>query len=575
MKITKTDYICMGVLAFIFAVLVFARLGNTYAPETGRDLSGEGREMVIDFGEYLTVDHMRVFLGNLEGRKVSLSAYNEVTKEWQVIKSDENIQSVFRWNEVHIGYYLRYLGIVCTSDSGSFNEIVFYSPEGDIITPVNTNAYPELFDEQDMVPEYFTYMDSTYFDEVYHARTAYEFIHKLNTYETTHPHFGKTLISIGIRMFGMNPFGWRFMTALFGIFSVIIMYLFAKAMFESTFIATITGSFITFETMHLNLSRIATLDIFIGTFILLMYLLMFLYIKEDTKFRKEYAAAKEYTGKKKKKTEDGGFYVIKGNQYIMLGMCGFVSGIAIATKWTGAYAVMGIAVIFIIHTLLYFPRGQVLKLFLFCVGVFVVLPLLIYSLSFAPAVSYKEFDNIFAKAIELSKNMYDYHSKLEATHPYSSRFYQWPIVAKPLLDSCERVKDGLVSGISCMGNPVICWAGIGATVFLALRTVIKKDGIALFLIISYFAQYLPWFGISRCTFIYHYFPSILFNILMLGYICKLLHDRFKWGKYVVVTFAAVNMVVFFLYYPVVAGWPAVPVEYGKALRLMKDWVLVY
>lgn len=57
-----------------------------------------------------------------------------------------------------------------------------------------------------MYPEVKTYLTGTMFDEVYHGRTAYEFLHKLTTYETTHPHLGKILISFGIIAFGMNRF---------------------------------------------------------------------------------------------------------------------------------------------------------------------------------------------------------------------------------------------------------------------------------------------------------------------------------------------------------------------------------
>ena len=60
-------------------------------------------------------------------------------------------------------------------------------------------------------------MNSTYFDEIYHARTAYEHIHGIRPYENTHPPLGKILIGIRIRLFGMTPFGWRFIGTLLGV----------------------------------------------------------------------------------------------------------------------------------------------------------------------------------------------------------------------------------------------------------------------------------------------------------------------------------------------------------------------
>ena len=73
-----------------------------------------------------------------------------------------------------------------------------------------------LADEQEQVPLYFGYETSAYLDEIYHARTAYEHLLNLEPYENTHPPLGKYLISLGIRLFGMNPFGWRCVGTLSG-----------------------------------------------------------------------------------------------------------------------------------------------------------------------------------------------------------------------------------------------------------------------------------------------------------------------------------------------------------------------
>ena len=214
-------------------------------------------------------------------RHLSLSAFNEVTGSWEVINGDAVAESVFDWNKIDVNYNIRYLGIVATDDTAVLNELVVQDPDGSVITPVNASDYPELFDEQDLFPEVPTYMSGTMFDEVYHGRTAYEFIHHLTTYETTHPHFGKILISLGIRLFGMTPFGWRFMSAVFGILIIGVLYLFAKRLFDNTFVATATAALLTFDCMHYNLSRIATIDIFAAFFILLMYFFMYEYILQD------------------------------------------------------------------------------------------------------------------------------------------------------------------------------------------------------------------------------------------------------------------------------------------------------
>lgn len=559
MKLTVKDYLIMLGLMLVFGLIVFFRLGNDYAPETYMELSGDRKEIILNFGDYVSVSKLKVYLRLPQKRKVSVSTFNEVTGKWQIINDSVELSSVFTWNEIAIGWHLKYIGIVFLDDYSSINEIACYNGDNKLIIPENASDYPELFDEQDKIPDYYTYMSGTMYDEVYHGRTAYEFNEGLVHYETTHPHLGKSIISLGIRMFGMNPFGWRFMSAVFGILSMAIIYLFAKVIFESTFIAAMTDTLLLFETMHLNLSRIATIDIFVADFILLMYLFMFIYCKNDTLARKKAA-------------ENNEIYSFNIKSLIPLGLSGLSMALAVSTKWVGVYAAVGLALIFVVHTLKNYPKGQVLKLFLFCVAFFVVIPVIIYALSFIPAVTTKKFDNIFEKAFELSGNMLKYHLSVGNEHPYATRFYEWPIVWRPLWDSIGYVQDGLISVVNCFGNPYICFAGIPAVLFLAFRSIFKKDGIAGFLIIGYLSQYLPWFFVSRTTYIYHYFPSILFIILILGYVLKLIADKWKKGYLFVIGFVVLAGAVFVIYFPVVTGLP-ITREHGEALRLFSSWKL--
>lgn len=546
------DYICMGALMFLFACMAFFRLGNFEVPQTSYTATAENRDIILDFGKYRDIASFSVFLGNLNTRRLSLSAFNEVTGSWEIINTEARAESVFAWNKIDVNYNLRYLGIVAMDDTAIFNELAVQGPDGSLVIPVNYQDYPELFDEQDLFPEITTYMTGTMFDEVYHGRTAYEFIHGLTTYETTHPHLGKILISLGIRLFGMTPFGWRFMCVIFGILIIGVMYLFAKRLFNSTFIAASTAALLTFDCMHYNLSRIATIDIFAAFFILLMYFFMYEYI-----------------------TRDNASDTLSGYTLVPLALCGISMALGISTKWTGVYAGIGLGILFLAHTLLNFQKTKKYlgKLFLFCCIFFIFVPLVVYTLSFIPVVGYSEYKNLIDKAVQGSISMFNYHSQLVAEHYYSSPFYEWPIIWKPLLDANDMVNATDVSAVSCMGNPAIWWAGIPCELFILFRWIIKRDRKAGFLFVSYAAQYVPWMSISRITFIYHYFPSILFVILMMGYTMDCVVRQFKWGKKAVTAYLVTAVIVFFIFFPVVSGYP-VDKEWGMKLRLLKEWILV-
>lgn len=562
----KKDCIYLSSLTLIFAVLAFFRLGNTYAPETFYTAVPENRDIVLDFGDYLDVSSVSVFLGHLNTRHFSLSAFNEVTGAWEIINGDAIAESVFAWNQIDINYKLRYLGIVATDDECILNEMVFKAPDGSLLLPVNASEYPTLFDEQDTFPSVKTYMTGTMFDEVYHGRTAYEFLHGLTTYETTHPHLGKELISLGILLFGMNPFGWRFMTVIFGILLIPLMYLFARKLLGEPFPAAATAALLTFDCMHYNLSRIATIDIFAAFFILLMYYFLYRYFVEDSAYRAlACGAGAGIQGPPDKFPPK--------NVWLPLALSGISMALGVATKWTGVYAGLGLGILFIWYTITHFPKGQVLRLFGFCCVFFIAIPLAVYTLCFLPVVGYTPYKGLIDKAVQGTKYMFDYHSKLVAEHYYSSPFYEWPVIWMPLLDANDTVSGNVVSSISCMGNPAIWWVGIPCQLYVFFLWIFKKDKKAGFLCISYLAQYVPWMSISRITFIYHYFPAILFVMLMMGYTMAHIKEHFPWGKKAVIAYLAVAVFCFLLFFPVISGLP-VDKEYGLGLRWLKEWILV-
>lgn len=557
--LTKQDYYCMLGLMFLFAFLSFFRLGNLYAPQSFYTTTPENRDIVLDFGEYSDISSLSVFLGNENTRHFSISAFNEVTGSWEVINGSAVAESVFAWNEISINYRLRYLGIVATDETAVLNEMVVCGPDKNVLLPVNSHEYSELFDEQEMFPDVKTYMTGTMFDEVYHGRTAYEFIHGINTYETTHPHLGKILISIGILLFGMTPFGWRFMPVIFGILLIGVMYLFAKRLFKSTFLATAVSALLTFDCMHYTLSRIATIDIFIAFFILLMYFFMYDYFVKDKEYRSLESSAADRQ--------------IPCQVLLPLILCGISMGFGIATKFTGVYAGAGLAVLFFWYTLAHFPKKQLLSLFFVCCIFFIFVPILIYSLCFIPVVSYTEYSGFPDKVIQGTISMYNYHSTLVAEHYYSSPFYEWPVIWMPLLYANDAVGATQVSAVSCMGNPVIWWLGLPCTLFVFFRWIVKKDKKAGFLFIAYAAQYIPWMSVGRITFIYHYFPAILFVILMTGYTMQFLTERFAWGKKAVIGYLITAVVCFILFFPVISGLP-IEKDWGLSLRWLRDWILV-
>lgn len=277
-------------------------------------------------------------------------------------------------------------------------------------------------------------------------------------------------------------------------------------------------------------------------------------------------------------------------------------GLGVASKWTGVYAGIGLAVLFFLHLYQNYREAAVrieasskskskpswevtfpkkcIKTILFCIVFFVIIPAITYLLSYIPFRDYSN-NGLFARMLHNQESMLSYHSNLAASHPYSSAWYEWPTMIRPTWYYSSVVSGasgtgGLREGISAFGNPLIWWVGIPAVIYMFYLVIKKKDKTALFLLISYFAQYLPWFLVTRVTFIYHYFPSVVFVVFMIVYSLKTFRNQVskKMFYLLIILYATAAFVLFLLFYPVLSGQPVDAGFVIENLRWLKDWVLV-
>ncbi|SET00752.1 phospholipid carrier-dependent glycosyltransferase [[Clostridium] polysaccharolyticum] len=577
-KWSKFDTIALLAILIVYSAFALHDIGYRYAPETSwtYNVSGQdaSNQILLDLGDVKQVQALKYYLGNYENRQMKVEYAQDINGEWVSAFEGEWV-SVFCWGENALNVPARYIRITCNSDKAVVWELAIKDDAGNLIMPVNAKEYKNLFDEQKMVPKRSTFRDSTYFDEIYHARTAYEFIHGLPTYEYTHPPLGKVIMSIGIRLFGMNPFGWRIMGILFGIGMVPVFYAFSRRMFKETWIASVSTILFAFDFMHFSQTRIATIDVFVTFFIIASYYFMYRYYKTS-------------------------FYDTSLKQtFVLLGCCGVLMGCQMAAKWTGVYAAFGLAVIFFVtlgkryREFLYAKKDMygstngiehqyIVKNFvpyawktvLFCCVVFVIIPAVIYTLSYIPFQDYDGTKGLVARMLKNQQNMLNYHKGVTESHPFESRWWQWPIMYRPIWYFSGSVSGTVSEGISAFGNPAVWWAGIPAFFVLIQRAFRKKDKMAVFLIAGYMSQYLPWVFVGRTTFIYHYFTSVPFVTLMVAYCLYLLVKEKKWNKGIVFAYAAVACVLFVMFYPVLSGQPVNREYVFHFLRWMDSWVLV-
>ncbi len=440
-----------------------------------------------------------------------------------------------------------------------------------------------LCDEQDTLEGEPTWYTGTYFDEIYHARTAYEHLNHTTPYETTHPPLGKVIMSWFVGIFGMTPFGWRFAGALAGILMIPVIYLLGKQMTKKTSMAAAAAVMLALDCMHYTQTRIATIDSFPVLFILCAYFFMLRFMQRDLT-----------QSPLKKLLPD-------------LALSGFFMGCAVASKWIGVYAGIGLAVLFFwtLGRHLFMAKNSrdlldenpehpnaeeltrrvtqafpvCLRLCLWCLLFFVLVPLGVYLLSYIPYFSYRgpQSPVSFLKQVwNAQEYMLNYHAtpRLGMDHPFYSPWYEWPIIYRPMYYAMAYFTEpGYSFSIFAFGNPAIWWCGIFGVLFTLLVFIHRHHYLSddlpgsfhlrstswsvnpAFVLLSLLAQYLPWVLVPRGTYIYHYFASVPFLILANMICLNWIHKRSeKAGHIVLVIYLALCFLFFVILFPYASGF---------------------
>ena len=202
-------------------------LGDTTAPENPLDASGTTvTETVTVEGQ---ASQIWLYAGISTGGNLTVT-----DSSGQVLVQQElGHGTTFKWN----AYTASATGeVTVTVENGAIMEIAFRDADGALL-PVSGGG--ALCDEQALVPDTISQLNSMYFDEIYHGRTGYEMLHKMSVYETTHPPLGKVFIMLGIAVFGMNGFGWRVAGALFGAAMVPLFYLLGRRLTRRPWLALV------------------------------------------------------------------------------------------------------------------------------------------------------------------------------------------------------------------------------------------------------------------------------------------------------------------------------------------------
>lgn len=643
----RRDVLPVLVITAVYAFTAFFQLGSVRAPQSFVDMKG-GKTVEVELSQTVYLSKLRYYPGLGTGDyNVEISSDGEHWSTLWTHKDDEgkvtgyywanaedfdpsyalpqHYADLFKWLDIEPEnpQNVRYIRITGKADYGQslleLGELALFtkatqdaphtllsvSSDPAAGATVTVTGGETLFNEQDTVPDALSWYNSSYFDEIYHPRTAYEHIRGIYPYEVSHPPLGKIIIGLGIRMFGMTPFGWRFMGVLFGVGMVPLIYLFLKNLFGKTPVAACGTILFAFDFMHLAQTRLATIDTYAVFFILLMYYFLYRYLvlPAGTPFKK---------------------------CALPLFLSGLFWGIGVACKWTVIYGGIGLAVLYFIglgFKLRDWPKGDagdetvpaqkgpwVGAVIAFSVLCFVLIPAVIYTASYIPYAQARGVDLSLGNTLNgigesipvLVKNLWGhftggeefqaaaipqdsltgimannqwsmltYHQGVSQEHPYSSRWYQWIVDARPILYYMDNAVTGYTTRFAAFNNPVVCWAGLLALISVGVEIFRRRCGKALFILIGYFSQLGPWLLIRRTTFEYHYFPCLIFLVLAIAYLMDGIIERAEDGRWKVPVYALTGgtAAAYALFYPALIGLQVPNWYSNNFLQWLPSWPL--
>ena len=237
-----------------------------------------------------------------------------------------------------------------------------------------------------------------------------------------------------------------------------------------------------------------------------------------------------------------------------------------------------------------------------------IIPAFIYSIIWIPHLQLDKTYGFIAVHQQILKFHLHLGGNSPNVHPYCAAWYKWPLMIRPMAyyyQTAESITEPLpvmgpplpaaagqvIYDVHAMGNPFLWWFGVAAILFLVgmlvsqlvifwvkekhfsvPATLSVDTWIALYLVINYAANLLPWVKVTRCVFIYHYMCALVFVFLAIAwFVDQCLRSYYQQLRAVGVTITFIILVAFIFWMPVYLGLPLS--HNGYKLRMwFNSWI---
>ncbi|MBE9190327.1 phospholipid carrier-dependent glycosyltransferase [Gloeocapsopsis crepidinum LEGE 06123] len=448
------------------------------------------------------------------------------------------------------------------------------------------------------------------FDEVYYAIFANNYLTRTQFFDG-HPPLSKYIIAVGMWIGSHLPVGqdtvnsltgslrstwsYRWLNALTGTFIPLVIAGIAYQISYNRTYALIAALFAAADGLFLVESRYALNNVYLVIFGLLGHLCFLLALEH------------------------------KKRRHVWLALAGIAFGATVSVKWNGLWFLLGAYTVWIAGWLSWlFPKRysnyqshfirvssslvnlRQIKLWhvVFYLG---IVPVAFYSIQWIPHLQLNPSPNFW----EVQQKILSYHQNIGSgsdVHPYCSSWLSWlfmvrpvayfyyiaqsitapiSIVGPPLPASYARV----IYDVHAIGNPILWWlstVGIVTLLWRLIRRFVIKlvtrtkrlpertsptdTWIALYLVINWLANLLPWVRVTRCTFIYHYMGASVFAGLAIAWlVARWIQSYSLLLRAVAVTIIFLILAAFVFWMPIYLGLPLTPESY-RLRMLSPTWI---
>ncbi|WP_432135536.1 dolichyl-phosphate-mannose--protein mannosyltransferase [Streptomyces sp. bgisy154] len=400
------------------------------------------------------------------------------------------------------------------------------------------------------------------FDETYYAKDAWALVHRgfevnwdknandavlssgghiaipSDASYVVHPPVGKYVIGLGELIFGFDPFGWRFMTALLGTLSVLMLCRIGRRLFRSTFLGCLAGGLMAVDGLHLVMSRTSLLDGVLMFFVLAAFGCLIL-DRDHARVKLAAALRSGTDGRYRPDPAVGDFLRLGWRPWRWA--AGVMFGLAIGTKWNALFIMAAFCVMALAWDVgsrkvagARHPYLAVLKYdlgFAFLATVPVALATYVVSWTgwiLSPADGsggyYRNwaatdgkggswawlFPDWWRSLWHYEHEVYEFHTHLTSPHTYQSNPWSWLVLGRPVsyfyespapgVDGCPAdAGDKCAREVLALGTPLLWWAACFALLYVLWRWAFRRDWRAGAIAGAVVAGYLPWFMYQERT----------------------------------------------------------------------------